>query len=74
MTAYENLISARNQAAKAQSRSIPIFTHSYDFAIPTGKDVCGAGPCLKPSLDDRGWGKETGTVIVHQLLAQSRIC
>ncbi|MRV76572.1 SGNH/GDSL hydrolase family protein [Duganella sp. FT92W] len=68
--AYEDLISARNQAAQAQNRRIPIFTHSYDFAIPTGKGVCGAGPWLKPSLDDRGWDKETGKAIVHQLLAQ----
>jgi hypothetical protein len=62
---YEDLIAARNDVEK----TIPIFAHGYDFAIPNGVGVCGAGPWLKPGLDDRGWtdpGK--ARAIVRQLL------
>lgn len=68
--AYQDLISARDKIAKAQNRAIPIFAHSYDFGIPNGKGVCGAGPWLKPGLDDRGWGDTAGRAIVKQLLTR----
>jgi len=62
---YEDLIAARTSV----DPSIPIFAHGYDFAIPSNVGVCGAGPWLKPGLDDRGWtdpGK--ARAIVRQLL------
>lgn len=68
--AYEDLIAARDKISQKQHRSIPIFAHSYDFAIPTGKGVCGAGPWLKPGLDDRGWAQQNGAPIVKALLEQ----
>ena len=48
---YEDLLAARNRI----DYFIPVFAHSYDFAIPSGRGACGAGPWLKPGLDDRGW-------------------
>lgn len=68
--AYQDLILARDKVAQAQGRSIPIFVHSYDYAIPSGVGVCTVGPWLKPGLDDRGWDKETGRGIVKQLLTR----
>ncbi|MES2074571.1 MAG: SGNH/GDSL hydrolase family protein [Pseudomonadota bacterium] len=68
--AYQDLILARDKVAQAQHRSIPIFVHSYDHAIPSGVGVCTVGPWLKPGLDDRGWDKETGRGIVKQLLGR----
>lgn len=68
--AYEDLISACEKVGKKQGRAIPIFAHSYDFALPTGIGVCGAGPWLKPGLDDRGWSESAGTEIVKTLLQQ----
>lgn len=49
--AYVDLIEIRN----AINPDCLIFFHSYDFAQPTGRGVCGLGPWLKPSLDIRGW-------------------
>jgi hypothetical protein len=68
--AYEDLISACAKVGKKQGRAIPIFAHSYDFALPSGIGVCGAGPWLKPGLDDRGWGASAGGEIVKTLLQQ----
>ncbi|MBJ7309010.1 SGNH/GDSL hydrolase family protein [Rugamonas sp. CCM 8940] len=68
--AYQDLILARDKIAQAHNRSIPIFVHSYDFALPSGVGVCTVGPWLKPSLDDRGWDRETGPGIVKQLLTR----
>lgn len=66
--AYEDLISACGKVAKKQGRAIPIFAHSYDFALPSGIGVCGAGPWLKPGLDSRGWAASAGGEIVKTLL------
>lgn len=68
--AYEDLIAARDKISLKQGRPIPIFAHSYDFAVPTGVGVCGAGPWLKPGLDDRGWTGAAGAAIVKSLLQQ----
>lgn len=64
---YEDLFAARDSVDK----TIPIFGHSYDFAIPNGTGVCGVGPWLQPGLKDRGWmslGDERA--IVKDLLLQ----
>ncbi len=54
--AYEDLLDLRDQvAAQTPGRRIAVFLHAYDWAIPSGRGVCGFGPWLKPSLDDRGW-------------------
>lgn len=68
--AYRSLIELRDltQAAYGNGRTIPIFAHSYDYAIPTGVGVCGAGPWLLPGLQDRGWNEASGRVIVRHLL------
>lgn len=55
-TAYEDLLDLRDAvAARTPNRTITVFFHEYDWAIPDGRGVCGAGPWLKPSLADRGW-------------------
>ena len=68
--AYEDLIEARNKIEAKHNCSIPIFVHSYDFAIPSGLGVCGAGPWLMPGLADRGWSNADGQTIVRNLLVQ----
>jgi hypothetical protein len=66
--AYLDLVGLRNQYAPG----IPIFTHSYDFAQPTGTAApCGEGPWLKPSLDFQGWTNFNDAAgIVKALLIQ----
>ena len=65
--AYQDLFAARDSF----DRSIPIFGHSYDFAIPSGIGVACAGPWLKPSLEDRGWtAPSAARAIVKNLLIQ----
>lgn len=52
--AYEDLFKARDGV----DPNIPIFAHSYDFAIPNGiplRCVVTLGPWLLPGLHDRGW-------------------
>ena len=48
---YLDLIEIRDELAP----NCLIVTHSYDFAIPSDKGVCGLGPWLKPSLEYCGW-------------------
>ncbi|MDR3571470.1 MAG: SGNH/GDSL hydrolase family protein [Candidatus Pacebacteria bacterium] len=68
---YEDLFIARDKSAYPE---IPIFGHSYDFAIPNGVPVncvVQVGPWLKPGLDDRGWKElKTTRKIVRLLLEQ----
>jgi hypothetical protein len=55
-TAYEDLLDLRDRiAAATPGRTISVLLHAYDWAVPTGAGVCGYGPWLKPSLEDRGW-------------------
>lgn len=68
--AYEDLIIARNKVASEQGTRIPIFAHSYDFAIPSNVGVCNVEPWLWPGLNDRGWSAETGEKIVRNLLTR----
>ncbi len=71
---YEQLIAIRDRiAAQTPGRSITIFLHAYDFARPTGKDVCGIGPWLKPSLEYRGWtDRAEANEVVRQALSRFR--
>jgi hypothetical protein len=55
-SAYIDLMAARD----VQDHDIPIFVHAYDFARPTDNGVCGVGPWLYPSLNSRGWMRNTG--------------
>lgn len=55
-TAYEDLLDLRDAVmGETPGRTITVFLHEYDWATPSGRGVCGFGPWLKPSLDDRGW-------------------
>jgi len=67
---YRRLIALRDavQASYAPGSKLPLFVHSYDFAIPTGIGVCTAGPWLQPGLTERGWDTPNGTTIVRQML------
>lgn len=71
-TAYEDLLALRDEAvARTPGRHIGIFLHGYDWAIPTGRKVCGIGPWLKPSLNDRGWtDRDEGAAIVKETLSR----
>lgn len=61
-----DLIDIRNKFAPQAK----IFMHSYDFPIPDGRGVCGAGPWLQPSLIYRGWNSlaEGKTIVKNALL------
>jgi hypothetical protein len=61
---YRDLFAFRDRYAPG----VPIFAHSYDFAIPNGAHPTCAGPWLKPSLDFCGWNLQQGTAIVNQAL------
>ena len=47
---YEELIRIRD----SESPQTHLLFHSYDFAIPDGRGVCGKGPWLQPGLEMRG--------------------
>ncbi len=73
MAAYEDLVALRDQ----HRATLPIFLHAYDFALPTGTGVCGIGPWLRPSLEDRGWMAHgdtpaRGAPIVRDMLSRFR--
>lgn len=46
---YNEIINIRN----THSADTHLLFHTYDFAIPDGRGVCGKGPWLKPGLDIR---------------------
>ena len=46
---YEEIIGFRNDL----SPKTKMYLHSYDFAQPNGKGVCGTGPWLQPGLIER---------------------
>lgn len=53
---YRDLIALRD----ATVPGVPIFVHAYDFAYPDNRGILGAlGPWLFPSLQQRGWMKDT---------------
>ncbi|MQQ99193.1 SGNH/GDSL hydrolase family protein [Glaciimonas soli] len=64
---YEDLMLARDKV----DPTIPIFAHSYDFAIPSGIGIVCVGPWLRLGLDDRGWTNQIfARTIVKDLLLQ----
>jgi hypothetical protein len=63
--AYVDLFNIRQELAP----NCTIFVHGYDFALPTGRGVCGFGPWLKPSLDFLGWTEPAAAAgIVKEVL------
>jgi hypothetical protein len=66
---YEDLIAVRDK----ESPGTHLFFHTYDWAIPDGRGVCGHGPWLKPTFDLRGF--PTGNItpafeVVREMLRQ----
>jgi len=61
---YEQLIEARTQ----HSPNTHIIVHGYDFAIPTGRGVCGRGPWLKPGLERRNIPAKLRREVVQEFL------
>ena len=71
--AYFDLMALRN----AHAPGVPIVVNAYDFAQPTSRGVCGVGPWLFPSLQARGWMRDTspaelakGAAIIRRILDQ----
>ena len=48
---YEDLITLRDRV----SPTTHLVFHTYDFAIPDGRGVCGKGPWLRPTFVARGY-------------------
>jgi hypothetical protein len=70
MSAYEDLRAMRD----AHAPQCVLFLHSYDYAVPNGKGVCGLGPWLEPSLEARGWKDYAeAKAIVKALLTAFRL-
>ena len=70
ISAYEDLRAMRD----AHAPQCVLFLHSYDYAVPNGKGVCGLGPWLEPSLEARGWKDyEEAKAIVKALLTAFRL-
>jgi hypothetical protein len=72
---YMDLFALRDIAAAKlgiDSKQIPIFGHSYDYAIPNGRPagwpIPLAGPWLKPSLDFSGYDYPEGLNIVQDAI------
>lgn len=63
---YEDLIAMRDKL----SPNTHILFHSYDFAIPDGRGVCGYGPWLKPAFDMRGFPSREAFDTVKAMLSQ----
>lgn len=64
-----DLIEVRDELPGYTPQNKPvIFMHGYDFPLPNGKGVCGAGPWLKPSLEYRKWVNSTDAVAIVKLI------
>ncbi|MFP5078190.1 SGNH/GDSL hydrolase family protein [Rhizobium sp. YIM 134829] len=62
---YRTLFDLRDRFAEG----VPIFAHTYGFAIPNGVHPRCAGPWLQPSLTERGWtAPEQAAEIVREML------
>lgn len=67
MAGYEDLIKLRDTL----SPTTHLIFHSYDFAIPDGRGICGMGPWLKPTFDLRGFPSMlTRVQVVNAMLQQ----
>ncbi len=73
--AYEDLLDLRDGvAARTANRTITVFVHEYDWAIPDGRGVCGFGPWLRNSLIDRGWSDpDEARAVVKEALTRFAI-
>lgn len=72
-SAYRELINIRNNLKP----DLPIITHTYDKAIPSGRaarllGIKVAGPWIKPALDERKIPKKLHREIVDILLSRLR--
>jgi hypothetical protein len=72
---YMDLLALRDIAAdeiKVDPKNIPIFAHSYDYAIPNGQPagwpIPLAGPWLQPPLEFAGYDYAEGLQIVAQAI------
>jgi len=64
---YEDLISLRDQL----SPNTELVFHSYDYAIPDGRGVCGYGPWMWPSFAVRGFpSTAVAFPVVKEMLRQ----
>lgn len=63
---YRDLLGIRN----AISPTTSVFLHTYDFAVPNGKGVCGVGPWLKPSLQFRQVPQPLHAGVVKEMLVR----
>ncbi|HEV2268666.1 MAG TPA: hypothetical protein VGR92_04335 [Steroidobacteraceae bacterium] len=63
---YRDLFAFRDRYAPG----VPIFAHTYDFAIPDGRHPPCAGPWLKPSLDFAGWTVAADCAAIVRLALQ----
>jgi len=61
---YEDLIALRDHISPATH----LMFHTYDFAIPDGRGVCGKGPWLKPTFDARGYPRTSIRFEIVQLM------
>ena len=61
---YRDLIALRDALSPA---TLLVF-HTYDYALPNGKGVCGLGPWLRPSLDYRGIDRAVQPAVVREML------
>lgn len=70
LAGYEQLADLRDRILREQpGRRIALFVHSYDYAIPSGKSVCGHGPWLQPALHLQGWNSlQDGKKIVKDIM------
>jgi hypothetical protein len=66
---YEDLIALRDRL----SPETHLVFHTYDFALPDGRGVCGFGPWLQPSFKARGFPSDRTTEaaeVVKVMLAE----
>jgi hypothetical protein len=63
---YRDLLEIRN----AMSPTTSVFLHTYDFAVPNGKGVCGVGPWLRPSLKFRQVPQPLRAGVVKEMLVR----
>jgi len=65
--ALEDLIEIRNDTQP----DCKIFLHSYDYAIPKNKGVCGVGPWMYPSFIYRKWTSSPDQIAIVKKMLQT---
>jgi lysophospholipase L1-like esterase len=61
---YERIIQLRNTFCPA----VPIVTHCYDYAPPTGKGLLGFSPWIRPALEQVGMPRDLQTQAVRYII------